>query len=52
MPSVFERVIKRVMSGLTYMTLLINLDGIIVYSKTFETHLEILKGILERLKEA
>ena len=38
-------------AGLTYVTLLIYLDDIIVYSKTFETHLDSLREILQRLKE-
>ncbi|MCG8045657.1 MAG: reverse transcriptase domain-containing protein, partial [Candidatus Thiodiazotropha endolucinida] len=51
-PSVFERLMERVFSGLTFLILLIYLDDIIVYSKTFDEHLQNLKLILERLKEA
>ena len=40
------------MVRLAYVTLLIYLDDIIVYSKTFEAHLENLKEVLERLKGA
>ena len=49
---VFSSGSSRVISGLNNVTLLIYLDDIIVYSKTFKTHLENLKEILERLKEA
>ena len=51
-PSVFERLMERVFSGLTFLILLIYLDDIIVYSKTFEEHLENLKVVFERLKES
>lgn len=50
--SVFERLMERVFRGLTYVTLLIYLDDIIVYSKTFEAHLENLREVFQRLKEA
>ena len=49
-PSVFERLMERVFAGLTFLILLIYLDDIIVYSKTFDEHLENLKVVLERLK--
>ena len=51
-PSVFERLMERVFAGLTYLILLIYLDDIIVYSKTFKEHLENLKVVFERLKNA
>ena len=49
-PSVFERLMERVFAGLTFLILLIYLDDIIVYSKTFDEHLENLKVVFERLK--
>ena len=51
-PAVFERLMERVFAGLTYVTLLIYLDDIIIYGKTFEIHLENLKEVLRQLKEA
>ena len=51
-PSVFERLMERVFAGLTFLILFIYLDDIIVYSKTFEEHLENLGIVFERLKEA
>ena len=43
---------ERVFAGLTFLILLIYLDYIIVYSKTSKEHLENLKVVLERLKNA
>ena len=51
-PCVFECLMERVFAGLTYLILLIYLDDIIVYSKTFKEHLENLKVVFERLKNA
>lgn len=51
-PSVFERLMERLMAGLTFISLLIYLDDIIVYSKTFESHLENLREVFQRLREA
>ena len=44
----FERLMERVLAGLTYLILLLYLDDIIVFSKTFEEHLANLKVILNR----
>ena len=51
-PAVFERLMERVFTGLTYVTLLICLDDIIAYGKTFDVHLHNLEEVLKRLKEA
>ena len=51
-PSVFERLMERVFAGLTFLILLIYLDDIIMYSKTFEENLENLRTVLERLKKS
>ena len=37
-PAEFERLMEKVLTGLTYVTLLIYLDDIIVYGKTFDIH--------------
>ena len=51
-PSIFERLMERAFAGLTFLILLIYLDDIIVYTKTFKEHLENLKVVFERLKNA
>lgn len=50
-PAVFECLIERVFIGLTYKSLLIYLDDIIVYGKTFETHFNNLDEVFQRLKK-
>ena len=49
-PACFERVMERVFSGLTFVTLLIYLDDIIVFGKTFDTHLRNLEEVMKRLE--
>ena len=43
---------ERLFASLTFVCLLIYLNDIIVYSKTFEAHFDNLRDILQRLKEA
>ena len=43
---------EKIFSGLTYNTLLIYLDDIIVHSKTFDVHLTNLEEALKRLSDA
>ena len=45
--SVFERLMERVFDRLTFKCLFIYLDDIIVYSKTFETHLDNLREVFK-----
>ena len=48
-PSQFARIMELVMSGLTYDVCLIYLDDILVFSKTFDEHLEHLATVFSRL---
>ena len=50
-PAVFERVME-VSAGLTFISLLLYLDDIIVFGKTFDMHLQNLREVLQRLAEA
>ena len=41
---------RKIDGDMNYMTLLIYVDDIIVYSKTFEAHLDSLREVLQRLR--
>ena len=51
-PATFERLMGRILAGLTWKVCLIYLDDIIVYSKSFEEHLNALEEVFTRLFEA
>ncbi|KAK6177716.1 hypothetical protein SNE40_015762 [Patella caerulea] len=51
-PGSFERLMERVLKGLSWQICLVYLDDIIVYSKSFEQHLENLTKVFECLKQA
>lgn len=51
-PSQFQPLVDLVMAGLVWNTCLVYLDDIIVYSATFEQHLERLSGVFNHLQEA
>lgn len=51
-PATFERLMERVLHGLSYDICLVYLDDIIVHSKTFDEQIENLKLVFERLKDA
>ena len=51
-PSTFERLMEIVLRGLTWKICLIYIDDIIVFSKTFEEHLQHLELVFQRLREA
>ena len=51
-PSTFERCIENVLRGLQWQTYLIYLDDIIIFSQTFEDHLENLTEVFKRIKNA
>jgi len=48
-PSQFARIMELVMSGLTYDVCLVYLDDILVFSKTFDEHLDRLATVFDRL---
>ena len=51
-PATFQRLMAVVLRGLTPMMCLVYLDDIIVFSTTFEEHVERLRLILSRHREA
>jgi len=48
-PSQFARIMELVMSGLTYDVCLVYLDDILIFSKTFDEHIERLATVFDRL---
>lgn len=50
-PSVFQRLMHRVLGDLMYHICMVYLDDIIVYSPTFEEHMEDLTTVLNRLRK-
>ena len=48
-PSQFARIMELMMSGLTYIVCLVYLDDILIFSKTFDEHLDRLAIVFDRL---
>ena len=51
-PSVFQRLMDLVLCGLTYESCLVYLDDIIVFSKDFESHVQRVREVFDRLRAA
>ncbi|KAL5020764.1 hypothetical protein ScPMuIL_002155, partial [Solemya velum] len=51
-PSSFERLMERVLSGLHWKICLIYIDDIIIYSQTFDQHIDRIQQVLDCLHEA
>ena len=51
-PATFERLMEKVLHGLTWNTLLLYLDDIVVFAPDFNTHMTRLQEVLERFKGA
>ena len=51
-PATFQRLMERVLSGLHWTACLVYLDDIIIFSKTVEQHLALLRDVLSRLRRA
>jgi len=51
-PSVFQRLMDLVLCGLTYESYLVYLDDIIVFSKDFESHVQRVREVFDRLRAA
>ena len=50
-PAVFQRLMQKVFSGYLWMFIMVYLDDILIYSKTFEEHLQHLELAFKRLEE-
>lgn len=51
-PSTFQRLMEHVLRGLNWKTCLIYIDDIIIYSRSFEEHLQHLEDVFLRLRQA
>ena len=51
-PGAFQRLMEIVLSGLTYDIVLVYLDDIIVFGRSFSEHLERLQSVLRRIQDA
>ena len=51
-PATFQRLIEQILSGLHWTTCLVYIDDILIFSATVEDHLERLRDVLNRLKNA
>ena len=51
-PSVFQRLMDLVLCGLTYVTCLVYLDDVIVFSSDFDSHVQRVQEVLERMRGA
>ena len=51
-PSIFERVMESVLTGLQYQTCLIYLDGVIMYSNSFHEGIFRLRKVCEHFRQA
>ena len=51
-PGAFQRLMEIVLSGLTYEIVLVYLDDIIVFGRTFHEHLNRLEKVFYRIREA
>ena len=51
-PATFQRLMNSIMSDVLFNFLLVYLDDLLIYSRTFESHLEHLEQILQKLRDA
>ena len=51
-PSTFQRLMESFLQGLNWVTCLIYLDDVTVFSKTFDDHLRHLTDVFDRFREA
>ena len=51
-PGTFQRLMEFVLAGLQWQTCLVYLDDVIVYGRDFDEHLERLREVFERLRQA
>ena len=50
-PSIFQRLMHNVLNGLLHKTCMVYLDDIIVFSESFELHMQDIKQVFDRLRQ-
>jgi hypothetical protein len=50
-PATFQRLVDKVFKGMVGINLYVYIDGILIYSETWEDHLKDVDEVLKRLKE-
>ena len=51
-PMTFQRVMELALQGLQWQSCLIYLDDVVIFSKTFDEHIERLSTVLDRIRTA
>jgi len=51
-PSAFQSALNTVLSGINWIKCMVYLDDILIFTKTFEEHLEVIKEVFDRLAQA
>ena len=51
-PSLFTELMNKVLQGIQYKFTMAYIDDVIIYSKTFEEHLEHIQAVFDRLRDA
>src|SRR6267154_647706 len=51
-PAVFSRIMSHIFRGLTFKTMIVYIDDLMIFSKDFDTHMEALKEVFARLRRA
>ena len=51
-PAVFQRIMNQVFRNLNFRTLLVYIDDVMIFSKDFDTHIQALKEVFQRLRNA
>ena len=51
-PATFQRLMDTVFAGLKWKSMLVYMDDVLVFSKSFDDHLEHLKSVFDRIREA
>jgi len=51
-PATFQRLMELALSGLTWQEVMVYVDDIVLYSKTFDQHIETIRRVFDRLRKA